>query len=76
MIKRLLIEERGGTRRTAVLEDDRLKELFIDREENGSIVGQIILGTVKNVLTGNVAFVDIGHEKNALKVRLQEDGPG
>jgi ribonuclease G len=58
----------GGTRETrlAILEDDRLVELMVDRPERRRIVGDIYLGRVEAVLPGiQAAFVDIGLEKSA-----------
>jgi ribonuclease G len=65
MCKRLLIEEKNGVTKTALIDGSRLTELFIDREENGSLVGRIILGSVQNILPSRFAFIDIGREKNA-----------
>jgi len=58
----------GGPRETrvAILEDDRLVELLVDRPDHRRIVGDIYLGRVEAVLPGiQAAFVDIGLEKSA-----------
>jgi ribonuclease G len=58
----------GGPRETrvAILEDDRLVELLVDRPDHRRMVGDIYLGKVEAVLPGiQAAFVDIGHEKSA-----------
>jgi ribonuclease G len=58
----------GGPRETrvAILEDDRLVELLVDRPDQRRIVGDIYLGRVEAVLPGiQAAFVDIGQEKSA-----------
>jgi ribonuclease G len=58
----------GGPRETrvAILEDDRLVELLVDRPDHRRIVGDIYLGRVEAVLPGiQAAFVDIGQEKSA-----------
>ena len=58
----------GGPRETrvAILEDDRLAELLVDRADQRRMVGDIYLGKVEAVLPGiQAAFVDIGHEKSA-----------
>jgi ribonuclease G len=58
----------GSTRETrvAILEDDRLVELLVDRPDNRRSVGDIYLGRVEAVLPGiQAAFVDIGSEKSA-----------
>ncbi len=51
--------------RIALLEDKRLAELHIERQESRSIVGNIYKGRVDSVVVGiQAAFVDIGFEKN------------
>jgi ribonuclease G len=58
----------AGTRETrvAILEDDKLVELLVDRPDNRRMVGDIYLGKVEAVLPGiQAAFVDIGTEKSA-----------
>jgi ribonuclease G len=58
----------GGQRETrvAILEDDRLVELLVDRPDHRRIVGDIYLGRVEAVLPGiQAAFVDIGLDKSA-----------
>ena len=48
----------------ALMEDDRLVELMLDRPDQGRLVGDIYLGRVDAVLPGiQAAFVDIGTEK-------------
>ena len=50
----------------AILEDDRLVELLVDRPEAKRILGNIYYGRVEAVLPGmQAAFVDIGLEKSA-----------
>src|SRR5207247_6261124 len=52
--------------RVAILEDDRLVELLVDRPDARRMVGDIYLGTVDAVLPGiQAAFVNIGAEKSA-----------
>jgi ribonuclease G len=54
-----------GEQRVAILEDDRVAEVYLERPERRSIAGNIYLGTVDNVLPGmEAAFVEIGLEKN------------
>jgi ribonuclease G len=58
----------GNTRETrvAILEDDRLVELLVDRPDARRMVGDIYLGKVEAVLPGiQAAFVNIGTEKSA-----------
>jgi ribonuclease G len=63
--RELLISVDVGEQRVAVLEDDRVAEVYLERPERRSIAGNIYLGTVDNVLPGmEAAFVEIGLEKN------------
>jgi ribonuclease G len=63
--RELLISADVGEQRVAVLEDDRVAEVYLERPERRSIAGNIYLGVVDNVLPGmEAAFVEIGLEKN------------
>ena len=63
--RELLISVDAGEKRVAVLEDDVVAEVYLERPEHRSIAGNIYLGTVDNVLPGmEAAFVEIGLEKN------------
>jgi ribonuclease G len=63
--RELLISVDAGERRVAVLEDDKVAEVYLERPERRSIAGNIYLGVVDNVLPGmEAAFVEIGLEKN------------
>jgi ribonuclease E len=51
----------------AVLEEDRMVEHYITRHHDRSIVGNVYLGKVQNVLPGmEASFVDIGHSRNGV----------
>ena len=51
----------------AVLEDGVLVEHHVSRESNGSMIGNVYLGRVQNVLPSmEAAFVDIGRGRNAV----------
>lgn len=53
-------------KRVAVLEDNRLVELFVERQDKQNIVGNIYKGTVKDVLPGmGAAFIEIGLDRTA-----------
>jgi ribonuclease G len=63
--RELVITVDVGEQRVAVLEDDRVAEVYLERPERRSIAGNIYLGVVDNVLPGmEAAFVEIGLEKN------------
>ena len=63
--REMLISHDAHETRVAILEDRRLVELYVERPKR-SVVGNIYLGKVRDVLPGmQAAFVDIGLEKNA-----------
>jgi ribonuclease G len=63
--RELLVSVDVGEQRVAVLEDDKVAEVYLERPEKRSIAGNIYLGQVDNVLPGmEAAFVEIGLEKN------------
>lgn len=66
MSNMLLINSMLPEIRVALLENGHLAELYIERENEQSLVGNVYLGRVVRVLPGmQAAFVDIGHEKAA-----------
>ncbi len=66
MKREILINANPRETRVAIIEDDQLVELLVDRPETRRMVGDIYLGRVEAVLPGiQAAFVDIGTEKSA-----------
>ena len=66
MKREILISGSQRETRVAILEDDRLVELLVDRPDSRRSVGDIYVGKVEAVLPGiQAAFVDIGAEKSA-----------
>src|SRR5690348_13292650 len=66
MKREILINASPRETRVAILEDDQLVELMMDRPETRRMVGDIYLGKIEAVLPGiQAAFVDIGTEKSA-----------
>src|SRR6266542_4076751 len=66
MKREILINANPRETRVAIIEDDRLVELLVDRPDARRMVGDIYLGTVEAVLPGiQAAFVNIGAEKSA-----------
>ncbi|MCR5221178.1 MAG: Rne/Rng family ribonuclease [bacterium] len=66
MNKELVINTTAQETRIALLEDERVAELYIERGREHSLVGNIYLGKVLRVMPGmQAAFVDIGLEKAA-----------
>ncbi len=65
--KEIVVAAYRDETRVAVLEYGELQEIFVGHHERRSIVGDIYKGRVQNVLPGmEAAFVDIGHNRNAL----------
>src|SRR5207302_716163 len=65
--KVMLITELGERDQIAVLEDRTLVEHYITRSGARSMVGNIFLGRVQNVLPGmEAAFIDVGRGRNAV----------
>ncbi|MCH8319901.1 MAG: Rne/Rng family ribonuclease [Acidobacteria bacterium] len=61
MSKELLISSTSLETRLAILEDDQVTEIFIERAKNRRILGNIYKGKVTRVLPGmQAAFVNIG----------------
>ena len=66
MKREILINAAQREIRVAILEDDQLVELLVDRPEARRMVGDIYLGKVEAVKPGlQAAFVEIGTEKSA-----------
>src|SRR5687767_571457 len=66
MNKEMIISSGGHDTRVAILEDDQVVEIFIERERTRSVVGNVYKGRVSKVLPGmQSSFVDIGLERDA-----------
>lgn len=66
MKKEIYINESMGESRIAILEDDKLVEVYVEKQGQHRMVGNIYNGKVENVIPGmQAAFVDIGYEVNA-----------
>ena len=64
--KEILINIEPLETRVAILEDGRLDNFHIERQEDNRIVGSIFKGKIQNLEDGlQAAFVDIGLKKNA-----------
>ena len=63
----MVVREQDGLNQIAVLEDDVLVEHYVARHTQVSMVGNVYLGRVQNVLPSmEAAFVDIGKGRNAV----------
>jgi ribonuclease G len=66
MNKEMIISSTSHETRVAILEDDQVVEVFIEREHSRGVVGNIYKGRVSKVLPGmQSAFVDLGLERDA-----------
>ena len=66
MQNQIIVNVNPGETRVALLENSTFAELHIERQENVSVVGNVVKGRVSRVLPGmQAAFVDIGLEKAA-----------
>ena len=65
MNKEMIISSNGHETRVAILEDDQLAELFVEREQNRGVVGNVYKGRVSKVLPGmQSSFIDLGLERD------------
>ena len=65
--KLMVITERGDRDQIAVLEEELLVQHYVTRAGATSMVGNIYLGRVQNVLPGmEAAFVDVGRGRNGV----------
>src|SRR5512146_2466914 len=66
MIKEMIVSSNALETKVAILEDDQLAELYIERNRNRGILGNIYKGRVTKVLPGmQSAFVNIALEKDS-----------
>ncbi|GAB3623955.1 hypothetical protein GCM10027418_20390 [Mariniluteicoccus endophyticus] len=63
----MVIRQNEELSQIAVLEDDVLVEHYVDRASASSLIGNVYLGRVQNVLPSmEAAFIDIGRGRNAV----------
>lgn len=66
MNKEIIVQSNEDETQVAVLENEQLAEIYIERSVSDRLVGSIFKGKVENVLPGmQAAFVNIGLERNA-----------
>ena len=66
MNKCLILSKNTYEAKLALLEDDKLEEIYIEREKEKEISGNIYKGIIVDILNkGEIIFVDIGLKKNA-----------
>src|SRR5206468_6868617 len=65
MTKEMIISSNGHETMVAILEDDLAAEIFVERERQRGVVGNVYKGRVSKVLPGmQSSFIDIGLERD------------
>lgn len=65
--RQMLVRQKDGRIQIGVLEDGMLAEHFVSKTQQDSLIGNVYLGKVQNVLPSmEAAFVDIGRGRNAV----------
>src|SRR5882724_4583609 len=65
MQKEMIVSSNGHETMVAILEDDLVAEIFIERERSRGVVGNVYKGRVSKVLPGmQSSFIDLGLERD------------
>src|SRR5262245_16554411 len=65
MTKEMIVASNGHETMVAILEDDLVAEIFVERERQRGVVGNVYKGRVSKVLPGmQSSFIDIGLERD------------
>src|SRR5207244_7123384 len=65
MTKEMIISSNGHETIVAILEDDLVAEIFVERERQRGVVGNVYKGRVSKVLPGmQSSFIDLGLERD------------
>jgi len=65
MNKEMIVSATGHETQVAILEDDQVAEVFVERERNRGVVGNVYKGRVSKVLPGmQSSFINIGLERD------------
>src|SRR5437667_10890210 len=65
MIKEMIVSSNGHETMVAILEDDLVAEIFVERERQRGVAGNVYKGRVSKVLPGmQSSFIDIGLERD------------
>ncbi|MEV8266398.1 Rne/Rng family ribonuclease [Microbacterium sp. NPDC076911] len=73
----MVVRSKNGRIQIAVLEDNVLVEHYVARNQDASLIGNVYLGRVQNVLPSmEAAFVDIGRGRNAVLYSGEVDWDG
>jgi ribonuclease E len=75
--REMIVRSKNGRIQIAVLEDSVLVEHYVARNQDASLIGNVYLGRVQNVLPSmEAAFVDIGRGRNAVLYSGEVDWDG
>ncbi|UNK72209.1 Rne/Rng family ribonuclease [Microbacterium sp. H1-D42] len=73
----MVVRAKNGRTQIGVLEDNVLVEHYVARNQDASLIGNVYLGRVQNVLPSmEAAFVDIGRGRNAVLYSGEVDWEG
>jgi ribonuclease G len=65
MTKEMIVSTNGHETMVAILEDDLVAEIFVERERHRGVVGNVYKGRVSKVLPGmQSSFIDLGLERD------------
>src|SRR6185369_4338541 len=65
MNKEMIVSSNGHETMVAILEDDLVAEIFVERERHRGVVGNVYKGRVSKVLPGmQSSFIDVGLERD------------
>src|SRR6186713_1472108 len=65
MQKEMIVASNGHETMVAILEDDQVAEVFVERERQRGVVGNVYKGRVSKVLPGmQSSFIDLGLERD------------
>src|SRR5215831_18717393 len=65
MTKEMIVSSNGHETMVAILEEDLVAEIFVERERQRGVVGNVYKGRVSKVLPGmQSSFIDIGLERD------------
>jgi ribonuclease E len=75
--RKMVVRAKNGRTQIGVLEDGVLVEHYVARNQDASLIGNVYLGRVQNVLPSmEAAFVDIGRGRNAVLYSGEVDWDG
>lgn len=75
--RKMIVRSKNGRTQIGVLEDGVLVEHYVARNQDASLIGNVYLGRVQNVLPSmEAAFVDIGRGRNAVLYSGEVDWDG